>query len=377
MTTTDVDVVVIGAGIIGASCALHLARRGRRVAILEAQAAPATGSTGRSFASVRAQWADDTNARISWESIQAYRTAGEDVGYRPTGYLFVVPEDSWPQHLHAVDLQRSLGIPVDVLAATVAQRLTPFDTAGVGGCTWGSADGVVDPHLVTTRDLDLAGRQGAVLHRRRPVTGVRRTPRRWLVEAAEQSWTAPYVVNAAGGWAGEVAALAGLVVPVEHVRRVVFASAPRPGEPRLPMTIDVGTGVYLRSDGDRLLFGRANEAEPPGYRTDVDWAWLEPVLEVACRRFPWLADVPIDAGACWAGTYEMTADHRPFLGEMPAAPGWVNACGFSGHGVMQAPAVGRLIAEEVIEGRAHSIDIDPLRIDRLAAGAAPRMGLTF
>lgn len=394
-STVRTDVIVVGAGIIGASCAFHLARRGLRVDVLEAQAAPAMGSTGRSFASVRSQWADETNARLSWESIQTYRdpatfgqatcvgaisngdASGSDVGYRPTGYLLLVPDGRWEAHLDAVDLQRSLGIPVEVMSPGQARRLTDFDPRGIGGCTWGPADGVVDPHLVTTGYLRLARQQGASVHRRAPVTAVRRTPGGWLVQTPEQLWGAPTVVNAAGGWAGDIAALAGLTVPVEHVRRVVFASAAQPDAPRFPMTIDVGTGVYLRSEGERLLFGKANEAEPAGYRTDVDWAWLEPTLEVACRRFPWLAEVPIDANACWAGTYEMTSDHRPFIGEMPGAEGWVNACGFSGHGVMQAPAVGRLVAEEVVDGRAHSIDIDPLRIERLGTGAVPRMGLTF
>ncbi len=379
--TENVDVIVVGAGIIGASCVFHLSRRGLRVAVLEAQAGPAMGSTGRSFASVRAQWADKVNARISWDSIQAYRDpsafGGGDVGYRATGYLFLVPESSWEAHLAAVAMQRSLGIPVDGLSVEEAQELTAFDPHGIAGCTWGTADGVVDPHLVTMRYLQLAAQLGVSVQRRKPVTAVRRVPAGWLVEAAGQAWTGSYVVNAAGGWAGEVAALAGVDVPVEHVRRTVFASACRPAAARLPMTIDVATGVFLRSDGDRLLFGKANDAEPAGYRTDVDWSWLEPTLALACRRFPWLADVPIDTGACWAGTYEMTEDHRPFIGEMPGAPGWVNACGFSGHGVMQAPAVGRLVAEEIADGRAHSIDIDSLRIERLASGAVPKMGLTF
>ena len=375
------DVVVIGAGIIGAAVADALAGRGQRVVVLEAAPAPATGSTGRSFASVRAQWDDEVNARIAWGSIQRYRDAadwiGQDVGYRPSGYLFVVPSVAWDAQLEAVALQRDLGIPVEVLTPEQAQRHTRFDTSGVAGCTWGPADGVVDPHLATTAMLGRARERGAQVLLSTPVTAIDAAGEGYQITSHDRAFHAPVVVNAAGPWAGEVAALVGLDVPVTPVRRVVYSSAPDDSLAGIPMTIDVETGVYLRSDGPRLLFARADPEEPPSHRTDVPWAWLEPTLEAGCARFPWLAEVPIDDRACWAGTYEVTADHRPYVGRMPAAPGWVNACGFSGHGVMQAPVIGELVAEEIVDGRAHSISLDPLRIDRLAGGGDPALRLVF
>src|SRR5438552_12531162 len=147
------DVVVIGAGAIGASCAYHLARAGRRVVVLEQFDGPAEGSTGRSFASVRAQWADDFNIELCWRSIQAFRSFadvhGTDIGYRPTGYLLLVPREHWDSQLRAVDLQRAHGVPVEVLDLDRANTLTSFAHDGLAGATWGTCDGVVDPHLLT------------------------------------------------------------------------------------------------------------------------------------------------------------------------------------------------------------------------------------
>jgi sarcosine oxidase subunit beta len=163
------------------------------------------------------------------------------------------------------------------------------------------------------------------------------------------------------------ATMAGLDVPVQHVRRNIYSTAAG-ATPTHPMTIDVATGVFLRSEGERLLFGLSRLDEAFGYNTSVDWEWMETVLERAESRFPWLLDAPLDQSGAWAGTYEVTPDNFPVLGRLPEAQDWVNACGFSGHGVMQGPMAGLLVAEEVLDGGAHSVDIDPLRIDRLRSG---------
>src|SRR5262245_33049413 len=376
-----VDVVVIGAGIIGASCAYHLAARGVSIAVLDSFEAPAMGSSGRSFASLRTQWMDATNIQMSWGGIQIYRDFaslhGVDVGYAATGYLLLVPQQQWKRQLAAVDLQRSMGIEVDTLTPTEAQKYTPFDTDGLGGCTWGHADGVVDPHLVTTAYLSMARKLGATVHFRQQVTAIHRDNGCWQLTTARGTVRAKTVVNAAGGWAGEVAALAGLSVPVQHYRRMIFASAENAITTSLPMIIDVATGFYLRSEGSRLLMGFANPDETSGYTTRIDWGWLERALGTGVGRFPWLEDVPIDQNASWAGTYEITPDHLPFLGAMAEQQDWVNACGFSGHGVMQAPTVGQVIAEEIVDGRACSIDIDSLRIERLANPTLRMNALVF
>ena len=385
----SVDTVVIGAGVVGASCAYHLARAGLRVHVVEAFGGPAEGSTGRSFASIRSQWADPLNIEMSWRSIRAYRSFpddhGIDVGYRPTGYLLLVPDELWHAQLTAVELQREHEVPVDVLDVAEARRITPFTPDGIAGATWGPADGVVDPHLATGAYLSLARAAGAQVLFRHPVSAIAGDDGGgWAVTAGGRTLRARSVVNAAGGWAGEVAALAGLTVPVAHSRRNIYATAPGalaavwPGP--VPMTIDLGSGAYVRSEGPRLLFGAARPDQPDGYDVSVDWPWMEQALERAVARFGWLADLPLDRAGCWAGTYENSPDRHGILGADPAAPTWVNACGFSGHGLMQAPEIGRLAAEQVTTGAITSLDASALRPGRFAAAPAPggrQLGLVF
>src|SRR5215831_17573339 len=135
-----VDALIIGAGIMGASCAFQLSERGLRVAILEAQISPAMGSTGRSTAGVRVQFTEEVNIRLSWESIQEYQhfqdLYGEDAGYRPIGYLLFVPHERLMVHMDSVRLQEQLGAPVQVLSVEDAQRFVQFDPANVACTTY-------------------------------------------------------------------------------------------------------------------------------------------------------------------------------------------------------------------------------------------------
>jgi len=371
------DVVVVGAGVIGASAAYHISRTGARVVVVEAFDGPAEGSTGRCFASIRGQWADPLNIEISWRSIRQFQAfpSGIDVGYRPSGYLFLVPHANWEAQLAAVERQRAHGVPVEVLGVAAARRITPFAADGIAGATWGPADGVVDPHLVTSGYLALARDAGATVLFRHRVSTIEAS-HGWTVTAGARRIRAEHLVNAAGGWAGEVAALAGLSVPVVHSRRNIYATAPGALSRVLPMTIDVESGTYVRSEGPRLLFGGARPDQPDGYDVSVDWPWMEGLLECATIRFPWLADLPLDRTACWAGTYENTPDHHGILGPDPAAPTWINACGFSGHGLMQAPELGRLVAEQVRDGAITSLDTSALGLARFAATTS-RLGMVF
>jgi sarcosine oxidase subunit beta len=364
------DVVIIGAGIMGASCAFRLSEQGLHVVVLEAQPAPAMGSTGHSAAGVRIQYSEEVNARLSWESIQEYQQFqdlyGEDAGYRPIGYLFLVPPERWSKHLESVSVQKNIGAPVNVLSTQEAQHIMAFDPTGIAGATYGPVDGIVDPHRVTLTYLRLAKEQGASLYVRTPLIAAKQTGTLWHVQTPGGTFEAAYLINAAGCWAGEVAQRAGLSVPIQPVRRLIFLTAPTPWKHMYPLTIDLTSGFYLRSEGERLLFGRSNPDEPPGETEGMDWEWFESTISVGLARFPWLAETRLDRQACWWGYYEVTPDHQPILGRLPAAENWINAAGFSGHGVQQAPAVGRLIAEEVVLGKAQSITLDPLRITRFS-----------
>ncbi len=370
----SVEVAVIGAGIVGAACAYELAAAGLQVAVLEREPVPAACSTGLSAAGVRVQWTDPVNVALSLHSIEVLRgfaaEFGVDSGYRPVGYLFLVPEQDWPDHLAGVEVQRAAGAPVQVLSLDdAARRFAPFDPTGLAGATFGPIDGVVDPHAVTMGYLRRAREHGAQLRLRAEVTRIERGADAWQLLAGGHEVRARVVVNASGAWAGRVGALAGVPVPVEPARRMIWSTAPRRGRATTPLTVDVASGVYFRSEGERLLLGRSNPDEQPGFVTGIDWEFLEPTLACAVARFPWFAQEELDARASWYGYYELTPDHNGIIGASPQVTGWVDASGFSGHGVQQAPAVGRAVREEIVDGRAHSIDIDPLRGGRFATGA--------
>ncbi|WP_457637266.1 NAD(P)/FAD-dependent oxidoreductase [Oceanithermus sp.] len=368
------DVAVIGAGIVGAAATFRLAEQGLRVCVLEAAKAPATGATARSAAGVRVQFTEAVNVLLSKESIWEYRHFPEildaDSGYKPIGYLFLVPEDEAQAYRQALRLQAELGVRSQELDNNQARELVDFAEEGIAFATWGPDDGVIDPHAVTMAYLRAAREIGAELLLETELLEARAVSGGWRMTTGRSELEAGAVVNAAGAWAGEVARRAGFELPVEPYRRMVFMTGPLPEAEGLPLVVDVASGFYLRGEQQRVLFGRSNPNEPPGFREGMDWGWLEPTLEAGMGRFPWLERAGLDQRASWWGYYAITPDHNPILGRMPGLAGWYNAVGFSGHGVQHAAAVGRVIAEEITEGRARTVNIDPLRYERFAAGAA-------
>ena len=368
------DAIVVGAGIVGASCAYEMALRGLGVTVLEREASPALGSTGRSAAGVRVQFTTRPNIELSMHSLPVYRNFRErhgfEVGYRDIGYLLLVPPDRWEQHLRAVALQHSLGAPVDILTPDLARRYLPFATDGLAGATYGPWDGVIDPHMATHAWVAMGRAAGVDYRFSAAVTALRPDGGGWRVDTATESFACGHVINAAGAWSGATARLAGLRVPVRPKRIQIFLSGPIADERVYPLTIDLGTGVYLRSEGDRVLFGLDTHADD-GFTEGIDWNWLEEVLLAGVERFPWWADLGIDRRGSWWGYYGVTPDNSPVIGFNPGARGWVDACGFSGHGIMHAPATGLAVSELVADGRSHTLDVTAFRHGRFEeAGTA-------
>jgi sarcosine oxidase subunit beta len=355
------DVVVIGSGINGASCAYHLASRGLDVVVLEREIAPAMGSTGKSAAGVRVQFTTEANIRLSLYSLPMLRTFeerhGRDIGYRPIGYLLLVPLSRWDRHLESVALQHRLGAPVEVLDPVEAQRFVPFSTEGLAGATFGPWDGVIDPHMACLAWVEMARELGARFRMNAPVHALQRSGSAWSVHAGEERWSCAHVVNAAGAWAGDVGRLAGVDVPVGPKRIQIFLSAPHGDERTYPLTIDLATGVYLRSEGDRVLFGLDDLRQEIGFTEGVDSEWLEHVLLTGVERFPWWEEMGVDMRGSWWGYYGVSPDNSPIIGYHPDAEGWIDACGFSGHGIMHAPATGVAVSELVADGRTSTVDV--------------------
>ena len=190
------------------------------------------------------------------------------------------------------------------------------------------------------------------------------------METTAGTFAAGVVVNAAGAWAAEVARLAGVDLPVRPLRRQVAATVPcglLPDE--MPMTLWAGDGFHLRVRDGRVLLLQPVD-EPAGFATFVDDAWLARIDAFKRERIPALAAVEIDRAASWAGLYEMSPDNHAIVGEAPGRPGFFLANGSSGHGVMHAPAIGQLVSELVLDGRASCLDASALRPSRFAEGRA-------
>ena len=344
---------------------------GFKVAVLEAAPKLGRGSTGRSGAGVRVQFSEEVNVRLSWESIQEYRTFSErygvSSGYQPVGYLFLVSEKDWPEHERGIQVQRRVGVPLSELTPKEAQTLVPFGTDGLYRCSYGPADGYIDPLAVLQVYLQEAQTRGTRLYLDAPVLEITRVAESWVVKTPCETLTAPVVINAAGAWAGEVAGKAGLAVPVVPVKRSVYRTLGGNSARSYPLTVDTSSNFWLRGHGDTVIFTVSNPAQAAGWHAGIDWAWLSEVQKVAHPRFPWLETLALDRTNSFWGYYEVTPDGGPILGEMTGetvdAPGWFNACGFSGHGVQQAAATGRIIAAEVA-GDAPLIDVSTLRLER-------------
>jgi sarcosine oxidase subunit beta len=359
------DAVVVGAGIVGAASAFRLAEAGLRVLVLEKEATFAQGSTGRSAAGVRVQFFEPANVLLSYRSILEYREIPE-AGYRPIGYLFLVPEGRKAVQEEALRVQKALGVPVERLTLEEARARVPFREEGLAFATFGPMDGVIDPHGATTFYLREARRRGVEVRYEEALLEARREGGVWRLRTARGHLEAPYLLLATGAWTGEVGRRLGLDLPVWPLRRMVFATRPLGFPHAFPLTVDLGTGFYLRSEGPRLLFGRSNPEEAPGFQEGMDWGWLPRVLKAGLARFPFLEEAALDPGASWWGYYEMTPDANPILGFVEE--GLLVAAGFSGHGVQQAAMVGRLMAEEVVLGRAQSLDLTPFRLARFREG---------
>lgn len=363
---------------VGASVAWHLARAGvRDVLVLDAAPGPAQGSTGAATGGYRAQFATAINVRLSLLSrgkLLAFREeTGVDPGYLPAGYLWLAETAGQMDALaearrvqHAEGLHEAIEVgPDDV------RRLQPAVAVdGIVGGAFCPTDGFIKPRSILEGCLAAAERMGVSIRWSEEVTGfdVGRGGAVSRVMTSRGTVACEAVVNAAGAWAGKVARLAGIELPVTPVRRHLAPTVPTQAVPtRAPMTLYCGDGFHFRERDGRVLMGWPGR-DLVSFDTTVDPEWVAALAALKERRLPALRSIPLDAGAAWVGLYEMSPDKHAILGPAEERGNFYLVNGSSGHGVMHALALGQLAGEMITEGRPVSLDASALSPGRFAAG---------
>ena len=377
MTATTADAVVVGAGVQGASLAFQLARRGLRVLVVERQAV-AAGATGRSSGFVRMHYDLAVETRLAWASYPyfadwAERVGVGDCGFVRTGFLQLVPA-SFADALRAnVAIHRVIGVPTRVVGPDeVAQILPGIATDDIVAAAHEPDSGYGDPTGTAAGFIAAARRAGATLWGGTRLTGIRVAGGRVAgVETDRGPVDAPVLVDAAGAWAGELAAMAGVDAPVEAWRHdTAYFGLPAEHPTGLPIVIDHGQEVYFRPEGGDLLLvgleaGNVIGGSPDRPMAGLSDGTIESMADRVCRRVPWMAAG--DYRTAHGGQDGITPDQRAILG--PAGPDgfWLD-CGHSGTGFKTAPAVGASLAEWIVDGRPATVDITVFGLERFAAG---------
>ena len=338
-------IVVAGSGAIGASVAYHLALLGADDVVVAERGELCGGSTARAMGGVRQQFSTAVEVVLARESIAFLAALGPRY-FRQVGYLFLATtEDGLARLEERRVLQNGLGVPVERVDAA---RIAGLDTSDVLGATCCWADGLGDPPAVARELLRRAQELGVEVRDHTPA----------------EDLDAELLVIAAGPWSAELGAKAGVELPIRPLCRQLLETSPLAELPdELPMVIEEETGFHFRRRGDRLLVAMHDPEPRWTAEPTVDMSLIPDRLDRLVERFPLAVGAAIENG--WAGLYDMTPDAHPIVG--PVGSGVYAVCGFSGHGFMQSPAVGRAVAEEILRGES-SLDLAPYRLERFEAG---------
>ena len=373
------DAIIIGGGINGCSTALHLARRGARVALVEKDNI-GDGPTGRSSAIIRQHYSNELTARMAHYSLGVFSNFAEEVGgecgFRRTGFVALAAAKDQAGLAANVALQRAVGIRTELLSTESLREIMPgLAAADLVAAAWEEDSGYADPYLTVTSFAAAARRAGATVLTNTAVTGIsQRGGRVTGVSTTAGELSAPVVVNCAGPWGARVARLAGIEVPVNACRvQVAFFRRPPGEEAPHPVIVDFIHATYFRSEtGGLTLVGLVDPAEadalvdPDRYDESVDTDFILDSGERLIRRYP--AMERSDSAGGYAALYDITPDWHPILDEAAPGSGFYLCCGSSGHGFKLGPAVGRLMAERILGDANPLFDAHLFRLGRFAEG---------
>ncbi len=369
------DVIIIGAGVQGASLAFHLAQRGMKTLVLEKKFV-AAGATGRSSGLVRMHYDVRQDTELAWISFQYFRDwkekVGGECGFTRTGFIqLVAPEDETALRAN-VAMQQEIGVPVVLIDSADVRRLAPaFATDDIQHAAYEPESGYAMPSDTAAAFINAARAKEARLVQDAEVTGITvKGGRVAAVAASGAEYEAPIIVNAAGAWAAHINQMVGLDLPYDTWRHdTMFVRRPRPLGSSHPAVIDFPNEMYFRPEGELTLVG-LEDGNPLGESPDGDTdharkGFAERAIDRICRRIPLMENGSLQSAH---GGYDgITPDQHPLLGR--AGPdGFYLDCGFSGTGFKTAPAVGLCMAELILDGVARSVDLSIYSPMRFAEG---------
>ncbi|HEX6489147.1 MAG TPA: FAD-binding oxidoreductase [Candidatus Dormibacteraeota bacterium] len=367
------DVVIAGGGVMGCALAYQLARRDVDVLLLE-RAELGSQSTGKCAGGVRQQFSNEANVRLQMLAVKLLEGFEAETGFpadfRQIGYMFVFTRPQDVEDFHGLmEMWQRVGLAdARWVDPAEAKRLSPIlNVEDVLGCTFCPSDGIASPADVTAGYASAARRHGARIREGVGVEQIELTGDRVSgVRTSAGEVSTRLVFICAGAWSPQVGRTAGVEIPVLPYRRHIFVTDTFPEVSRSnPMTVDFATSLYFHPEGDGVLLGMSDRAEPAGFNEEVSWDFVEKMIETASHRAPALQRAGLKTA--WAGLYETTPDHQAILGPLPEVSGLWSACGFSGHGFMQAPAAALLLAQMLVDGRSE-LDLSPFSYERFPRG---------
>ena len=383
------EVIVIGGGINGSSIAYRLARDGVKNVVLVEKGHIASGPTGRSSGIVRQHYTSPTLAKMACDSVHVFENfateVGGDAGFVQCGVIFFCGPNDEAAMRKTVAMHHSLGIREEILTGDELRKMEPFlasEDIAIGAHE--PLGGYADPALAANSFAAAASGLGVELLRRTRVTNL-------CVEAGKIAGvvtdqgeiSSRTVINVAGPWGSEIAAMAGVHIPIQPSRHpVVILQRPVQWRTATPVWGDMVTGWYYKPErGAGLMVGSISEkdqhtpANIETYSTSPAYEEVERFSEATVKRFPLMAEGLAQGG--WAGIYDVTPDSQPVIDRIDEVEGFYCAVGFSGHGFKIGPAVGVLMSELVRNGKCTTYDIEIFRYARLREGRSSRSAYAY
>ncbi len=384
--------IIVGGGVVGAATAYFLAERHEHDVILLERGQLGSGTSKGGLGGIRHQFVDELDVRMSKLSTAFWRSYDDLTGARhdfhQRGYLFLANTEEGLEELRQpMPLYESVGVNVEMVdRATVADLVPGMRVDDVIGGRFGAEDGYGDPLDALAGFAAFAQLGGVRIREGVNVRElVRNGDRVTGVRTDEGEISADRVLLATGCWTAPLAGTAAVAVPIWPYARSIMESQPIPQLRRSPMVIEVESGFHFRPKANQVRFAMPNltvdglvekgpasapKSFPGPYAPLVVPSALAPWTRArAAWRHPAFAGVEIRSS--WSCYYEMTPDDHPIVGAVPGVEGLYIAAGFSGHGFMHAPATGRLIVEEMLDGRARTLDIADLSLERFQSGRHP------